>query len=339
MKKLLNTLYVTNPDAYVRKQDDAVNILVDNDVIMSIPFHVLEGLVLFGHVGCSTALLRECGARGVAVALLDERGRFLARIQGPVSGNVLLRRAQFSKSADCDYSLEMAKRFVAGKLHNSRIALRRCIRDYGENRDVSCAADRLSDASGSVAQMESLDELRGVEGDAARAYFGVFDHLIRVENSSSLFRGRSRRPPQDPVNAMLSFYYSLLARECGTACESVGLDPQVGFLHADRPGRSSLALDLMEELRAPFVDRFVLSLFNRRQVVDNDFEHIGDGVVLSDRARKESLNAWQQRKQETVTHPFLKEKVPLGLIPFLQAQLLARVLRGDLDDYPAFLWR
>lgn len=339
MKKLLNTLYVTNSDAYIRKQNDAICVNVGDDVIMSVPFHVLEGIVLFGHAGCSMALLRECGARGIAVALLDERDRFLARVQGPVSGNVLLRRAQFSKSGDHEYALEMAKRFIVGKLHNSRIALRRCVRDYGEDGEVASAAERLKDAAGNAVKVASLDELRGVEGDAAHLYFGVFTHLMRVEGANSLFKGRSRRPPQDPVNAMLSFYYSLLGRECATACETVGLDPQIGFLHSDRPGRSSLALDLMEELRAPFVDRFVLSLFNRRQIVADDFEKIGDGVVLSEKARKESLNAWQLRKQETLTHPFLKERVPIGLIPFLQAQLLARTLRGDLDDYPAFLWR
>ena len=341
MKRLLNTLYVTNPDAVVRKKSDAISVKIGESQAASIPFHLLDGIVLFGHVGCSAALLAACAEHGLSVVLLDENGRFKARVEGPISGNVLLRREQYARALSEDNSLEVAKRFVAGKLHNSKVVLQRQLRDYPEENgglaDVLIAFD---ENLGACKLAGSLDELRGIEGDAARRYFDVFGRLLRSEDERLKFSTRSRRPPRDPVNACLSFFYTMLARDMTTACESVGLDPQMGYLHACRPGRMSLALDLMEELRAPYVDRFVLSLFNRKQIGFNDF-HIdaSGGVFFKERAMKKVLGLWQAKKQEGITHPFLKERMTYGLIPFVQAQLFARYLRGDLSDYPAYMWR
>lgn len=338
MKKLLNTLYVTNDDCFLRKKDDAIAAFQGEDQVASIPFHVLESVVLFGHAGCSIPVMRECAVRGVSVVMLDERGRFCARVEGPVSGNVLLRRAQYMKSSDEAYSVALAQRFIAAKLRNSRVVLRRGVRDYGPNEALERASEYLADSCRGVSSASTLDELRGVEGDAAHAYFSAFPSLFRGD-AGCLFHGRTRRPPRDPVNSALSFYYALLAKDCASACETVGLDPQIGFLHADRPGRASLALDLMEELRAPLVDRFVLTLFNRGQLTGSDFTRIGEGYRFEDKALKLSLDEWQKRKQQTVAHPFLKEKIKIGLLPYVQANLLAKAVRGELDDYPAFLWR
>lgn len=338
MRRLLNTLYVTNPDALVRKQDDALCVELDDKKVMSVPFHVLDGVVLFGHAGCSMAALRACGERGVTVTMLDERGRYSGRFEGPTHGNVLLRREQYARSVDPNRCLLLAKRFVVAKVHNTRVVLLRQARDHAEFADELSAVAKGLHASGSAALATgSLDELRGVEGDAAHAYFSVFGRMIRAKGIS--FCGRNRRPARDPTNAMLSFFYTMLARDVATACESVGLDPQMGYLHACRPGRMSLALDLMEELRAPVVDRFVLALINRKQLDAGDFHMEGEACVFTDDAIKKALGLWQEKKREEVVHPFLNEKVPVGLIPFVQAQLLARYFRGDLDDYPAFLWR
>lgn len=341
MRRLLNTLYVTNPDALVKKRDDAISVSVGGERVMSVPFHVLEGVVLFGHVGCSAAFLAACAERGIGVVLLDERGRFKARVEGPVSGNVLLRREQYRRSDNGGECLHLAKRFVQAKLHNSVVVLQHYARDYPELYDeLRQTIDALQSAISMASLVGSLYELRGVEGDSAHKYFSTFGGLLRVPDSDGLFSGRSRRPPRDPVNAALSLFYSMLSRELATACESFGLDPQLGYLHACRPGRMSLALDLIEELRAPYVDRFVLTLFNRRQIDWGDFMVDAEGgYSFSERALKKVLGLWQQRKQEEIVHPFLKQKISLGLIPFVQAQLLARFLRGDLDDYPAFMWR
>ncbi|MCI7746541.1 MAG: type I-C CRISPR-associated endonuclease Cas1c [Collinsella sp.] len=341
MKRLLNTLYVTNPDAVVRKQSDAISVRVEGRQAMSVPFHVLEQVVLLGHVGCSMSLLAACAKRGVGVTLLDEQGRFSARVEGPVSGNVLLRREQYRRSCSEDEALPIAKRFVMGKLHNSRIVLQHYVRDYPELSDVlGPIIASLQSGKGKVREASSLDELRGVEGDAAHGYISVFGSLLRTGELGPTFTGRSRRPPKDPVNACLSFSYTMLSRDCASACESVGLDPQMGFLHACRPGRASLALDLMEELRSPCVDRFVLSLFNRKQLSSGDFRcDPSGGYSFTEKALKTALGLWQERKQAQMMHPFLKEKIPFGLLPFAQAQLLARYLRGDLNDYPACMWR
>ena len=343
MKKLLNTLYVTDPDARLVKADDALSVLVDDNRVLHVPFHLLDGIVMFGYRGCGASLLGECAERGISMSFLDANGRFLARLEGPVSGNVLLRRAQYRLSDDAGgEALAVAKRFVEAKIVNERRVLERCRRDYAEEVDQRfCdAVQTLRCSERRVAECETADELRGVEGDAAHVYFSVFDEMIRVDDSSFRFEGRSRRPPCDAVNALLSFFYSMLSRDIASACETVGLDPQIGFFHSDRPGRASMALDLIEELRAPYVDRIVLSLVNRRQVKASDFVSCEDGgVILSDDARKNVLGLWQKRKQEVVTHPFLKEKMPLGLVPFVQTQLFARFLRGDLKGYPPYVWR
>ena len=341
MRRLLNTLYVTNPDALVRKRADAISVSVDGKQIMSVPFHVLEGVVLFGHVGCSAAFLAACAERGIGVALLDERGRFKARVEGPVSGNVLLRREQYRRSDDERARLDLAKSFMLGKLHNTVIVLQHYARDYSELREkLDPTIYALRSSVPAAMEADHLHELLGIEGDSAHRYFSVFGCLLRVDSSEALFNGRSRRPPKDPVNAALSLFYSMLSRELATACESVGLDPQLGYLHSCRPGRASLALDLIEELRAPYVDRFVLSLFNRRQIDSSDFKVDSEGGhSFEEQAFKKVLGLWQQRKQEMIMHPFLKQRVPMGLIPFVQAQLLARHLRGDLEGYPAFMWR
>lgn len=342
MKKLLNTLYVTDPEARLVKADDALSVLVDERQVLHVPFHLLEGIVLFGYRGLSAPLLGACAERGISVSLLDANGRFLARLEGPISGNVLLRRGQYRRSDDEGVALEVAKRFVEAKIVNERRVLERYRRDYPDevNQALVGAIEGLRRQAAAVSLASTVDQLRGVEGDAAHGYFSVFDQMIRVDEPSLHFGGRSRRPPRDVINALLSFFYSMLSRDIASACETVGLDPQVGFFHRDRPGRASMALDLIEELRAPYVDRFVLSLVNRRQVAAGDFMKGEDGgVVLSDDARKAVLGLWQKRKQEIITHPFLKEKIPMGLLPFLQVQLFARYLRGDLDGYPAFLWR
>ncbi|MDO4806810.1 MAG: type I-C CRISPR-associated endonuclease Cas1c [Coriobacteriales bacterium] len=341
MRRMLNTLYVTNTDAYLRKQDDCIAVFVDNKKAMSVPFHLLEGMVLFGHVSCSTALLGACASHGVRVTLLDERGRYMARVEGSVSGNVLLRREQYRRAADEAESLSLAKRFVAAKLHNQRIVLQHYARDYPDIRSlgVEDAIESLRQGRQDVVTAKNLDELRGVEGNAAHQYYSVFGLLLRTSDEGISFSGRSRRPPKDCVNAALSFAYTLMSRDIASACEAVGLDPQMGFLHACRPGRSSLALDLVEEFRSAYVDRFVLTLFNRKQLRATDFIHEGQGVVFKEKALKRVLASWQERKQGQMTHPFLDDRVKLGLLPFVQAQLLAKYLRGDLTDYPALLWK
>ncbi len=341
MRRLLNTLYVTNPDAMVRKRHDAICVTVPGQKEMSVPFHILDGVVLFGHVGASSAFIASCAERGLSVVLLDEQGRFRARVEGAVSGSVLLRREQYRRALSEDESLLLARRFVMAKVHNARIVLLHSARDHQEHAaELRQAAETLQMSKASALHAATLDELRGIEGDAAHTYFGNFHLLLRSLGNGVQFKGRSRRPPQDPVNACLSLFYTLLARDVATACESVGLDPQMGYLHACRPGRASLALDLMEEFRAPYVDRFVLSLFNRGQLQMRDFNtDVAGGVFFRDNAMKDALRLWQEKKQEKVTHPFLGERIPYGLLPFLQAQLLARHLRGDLDGYPACLWR
>lgn len=339
MKRLLNTLYLTNPDAYLRKRDDALAVYVEQDEVMSVPFHLLEGIVLFGHVGFSTSVLGACASRGVSVVILDERGRFQARVDGPTRGNILLRKEQYRRSADGIGCLGIAKRFVVAKVHNSRLILQHYGRDYPDMREngLDRAVDALGASRNEAKVCVSLDELRGVEGNAAHLYYSSLGGALRCEDMC--FQGRSKRPPQDPMNAALSFFYTVLSRELASACESVGLDPQMGYLHACRPGRASLALDLVEELRAPIVDRFVLSLFNRKQLSSSDFLPGSQGFFFKETVLKKVLGYWQQKKQDQIMHPFLGERMPLGLIPFVQAQLFARYLRGDISDYPAFLWR
>jgi CRISPR-associated protein Cas1 len=341
MKKLLNTLYVTNPDAYVCLENENISVLLDHTPVLRVPMHILEAVVLFGHVSCSMPMLGACAKHGIRIVILDERGRFSARVEGPVSGNILLRESQYRLANDQAFALKVSKRFVAAKIANSRRVLQRKVRDHKELKSrLDSVILSLSQSVGNVLEAQSLDELRGLEGDAAHEYFSVFWEMISSADQAIKFNGRVRRPPTDPVNAALSFFYSMLSYDIASACETVGLDPQKGFYHQIRPGRQSLALDLVEEFRAPYVDRFVLSLFNRGQLASSDFQKDAEGAVsFNDSALKKALDAWQKRKQVKLIHPFLKEEVQIGLLPYIQAQLFARYLRGGLDDYAAFLWR
>lgn len=343
MKKLLNTLYVTTQGAYLAKDGETVLVRIEQETRLRVPIHTLDGIVCFGNVTCSPFLLGFCGERGVTVSFLTEYGRFLARVQGPISGNVLLRREQYRRADQPDRAADVARGFVIAKVANARAVLQRALRDNPETDgrgEIQQAVQRLALHLGDLKRSLPLDRLRGIEGDAGRTYFSVFDHLITAQKNAFTFRGRNRRPPLDNVNALLSFVYTLLMHDARSALEAVGLDPQVGFLHADRPGRHSLALDLMEEFRPFLADRLVLSLINRQQVKPNGFKHTESGAVtMNDKTRKEVLVAYQKRKQEELQHPFIGERVPIGLLLHLQAQLLSRHLRSDLDAYPPFLWK
>ncbi len=344
MKKLLNTLFVTTEGASLRKDGENLVAEVEGAERARVPLHMLASVVVFGGIFVSPALMAACAAAGITLVLLGRNGRFQARVEGPVTGNVLLRRAQYGAS---DAPEEIVRSLLIGKVANQRAVLMRALRDYGseftdaDRAAITAVTERLARIIRRVQLSDNtLDALRGSEGEAAHLYFSVFDHLIRSPDEAMRWKGRSRRPPLDPVNALLSFLYTLLTHDCRSACEAIGLDPAVGFLHRDRPGRPSLALDLMEELRPALADRLVLSLINRRQVRARDFEtRDGGAVMMSDDARKTVLTAWQERKKEERVHPFLAEKAPLGLVPYLQAQMLARHLRGDLDAYPPWFWK
>ena len=343
MRQLLNTLFVTSEDIYLSLDGENVVANRDRQELARYPLHTLAGIVSFSYAGASPALMGACAKREVSLAFCTPRGRFLARITGEASGNVLLRRTQYRIADDPGPCCRLARNMVFGKVYNARWSLERTRRDHGLRVD----GQRLADASAQLRQLlpqirseTAPDSLRGLEGAAATVYFGVLDQLILGEKPLFSFQGRSRRPPMDPINALLSFAYSLLANDCAAALESVGLDSYVGFLHRDRPGRVSLALDLMEELRPCMADRFVLTLVNNRVVGEGDFDRRENGAVfLNDAGRRTFLNHWQQRKRETLTHPYLREKVSWGLIPYVQALLLARHLRGDLEEYPPFLWK
>jgi len=343
MRSLLNTLYVTTQGSYLSRDGETVLIRVERETKLRVPIHTLGGIVCFGQVSCSPPLMELCGERNVAISFLSERGKFYARVQGPVSGNVLLRREQYRRSDDLNFSADVARMMVIGKVANCRAVLLRATRDYPDSANaptIEAAEGRLGHLINDLRKPQPLDQVRGMEGDGARTYFGVFDHLITAQKDGFFFRERSRRPPLDNLNGMLSFVYTLLVHDAAAALETVGLDPAVGFLHRDRPGRPSLALDLMEELRPVLADRVVLSLINRQQVKADGFRTTETGAVLmDDSTRKEVLLAYQTRKQEEIRHPFLNEKVELGLLLHVQALLFARFLRGDLDAYPPFLWK
>lgn len=343
MKHLLNTLYVTTQGAYLAREGETVVVRVEKEDRLRVPIHTLGGVVCFGQVGASPALMGLCGERGVSLSFLSERGRFLARVQGPVSGNVLLRREQYRRADDGPATAVLARSLVAGKVINARAALLRAARrepDSPAGQALTTAARELAGRLRELADTSYLECVRGLEGEAARAYFEVFDHLVRAQKDAFFFRVRSRRPPLDNLNALLSFLYTLLMHDVASALEGVGLDPAVGFLHRDRPGRKSLALDLMEELRPVLADRLALTLVNRQQVQAKGFSASpSGGVFMDDATRKAVLVAYQERKREELTHPFLGEKLELGLVPHVQALLLARHLRGDLDAYPPFVWR
>lgn len=346
MRRHLNTLYVTTEGAYARKDGANVVVEVDGAERMRVPIHMIGAFVAFGRVGLSPALMGFCVEEGVTITHLSENGRFLARIEGPVSGNVLLRRAQYRAADDPAKAQAIVSAIVIAKALNQRNVIRRALRDHGsemaeEGRTaLETAEARLTDIARRGQRPANVETLRGLEGEAAAVYFGVFDRLVRTEDEAFRFRSRSRRPPLDPMNALLSFLYTLLVHDCRSALETVGLDPAAGFLHALRPGRPSLALDLVEEFRPNVADRLALSLINRGQIGPTAFRRMDNGaVLLTEEARKTVLVAWQERKKNEILHPFLEEKTTLGLLPHLQAQLLARWLRGDLDGYPPMVWR
>lgn len=344
MKKLLNTIYVTTEGTSLKKDGENLVAEIDGVERARVPMHMLASLVVFGAIYISPALIAACAGAGITIVFLDRFGRFQARVEGPIAGNVLLRRAQY-RAAEAPE--EIVRSLLIGKISNQRAVLMRGLRDAGADipmqtsHGVVEATQRQSHILRKInAVWMGLEQLRGMEGEAASLYFGAFDALIRAPDPQMRFRGRSRRPPLDPVNALLSFLYTLLTHDCRSAAESVGLDPAVGFLHRDRPGRPSLALDLMEELRPILADRLALSLINRRQLRVADFEARDGGAVwLTDNGRKTVLAAWQERKKQERQHAFLGESVPHGLVPHIQAQLLARHLRGDLDAYPPWFWK
>lgn len=341
MKTLLNTLYVQTQGALLRLDHDTLKVEVEGRPRLQVPLHHLGSLVLFGEVCVTPALLARCAAEGRSVAWFSAHGRFQARVEGPVSGNVLLRRAQHEALGDPERPREIARHVVAGKLRNLRTVLLRGAREAEAPEaaaPLSQAARHLAELLRELPRASHLEEVRGLEGDASRRYFAAFPHLLRGEGEVFTFRGRNRRPPLDPVNALLSFLYTLLLHDCVGALEGVGLDPQVGFLHALRPGRPALGLDLMEELRPILGDRLALTLINRRQLTEKDFDRRpGGAVLLNEAGRKKVLVAYQERKQQEITHPFLEQRLPLGLVPHLQARLLARHLRGELAAYPPYL--
>lgn len=340
MRKLLNTLYITTPEAYLSKDGLNAVVSVDNKELFRIPIMNVESIVTFGYMGASPGLMKLCMDNGVALSFMTPQGRFICRVQGATRGNVLLRKKQYSLSGDENVALHLAKLFITGKVFNTRNILQRYIRDNGSDEEVEVVIKQLDWQKKRIMQAETMDILRGEEGQAANSYFDVFGHLILHQKEDFPFKGRSRRPPKDEVNAMLSFVYTLIANDVAAALETVGLDPYVGFMHTLRPGRTSLAMDMMEELRAYLGDRLVLSMINRKQITKKDFIRQGDeSFVMTDDCRKELLTTWQKRKQEIIEHPYLKEKIPIGLLPYVQAMLLARFLREDLDDYPVFLMR
>ena len=343
MKQLLNTLFVTSEDIYLSVDGENVVANRDKQVVARYPLHTLQNIVSFSYSGASPALMGTCAEKGIGLAFCTPRGRFLARVCGENSGNVLLRREQYRVADNPERSCRIARNMIFGKLHNARWSIGRTIRDHGmrvEKEALSNASRELQNLLPMVAEATEVSVLRGLEGVGAAAYFGVFDEMILNRKEDFFFHGRNRRPPLDRVNAMLSFAYSLLSHDCACALESVGLDAYVGFLHTDRPGRASLALDLMEELRSCMADRFVLTLMNNRKIKPEDFQVQDSGaVLLTDDGRRTFLKAWQEKKRETLTHPFLGEKLAWGMIPYIQALLLARYLRGDLDAYPPFLWK
>ena len=344
MRKLLNVLYVTSPEGYLSRDGRNVVVRVGEEEKARFPIHILESIVCFTYAGASPALMELCAESGVALSFLSESGKFLARLTGPMTGNVLLRRKQYRMADDRTAAAAIVRNLIIAKTTNSRTVIRRAMSDHGEVVGDTRLQRAFNDLTQIVQRVlecpDDVEALRGWEGQAANAYFSGFNDLIRNPEQAFRFNTRTRRPPRDPVNALLSFAYTLLRHDVQSALETVGLDPYVGFLHTDRPGRPSLALDLMEELRPYLADRLVLTLINRKQLTPKDFVVSETaGVVLTTEARKAVLGAWQERKRETIEHPFLNERIEVGLIPHVQALLLARYIRGDLDGYPPFIWR
>lgn len=343
MKKLMNTLYITSENSYLGLDGENIVVYEDNKEKGRLPLHNLEGIVSFGYRGVSPALMGACAEKNISLCFMTPQGKFLARVTGKVRGNVILREQQYTSCQDSTRSLEIAKNCIIGKVYNARWVLERCVRDHDMQIDVEKvknASDQLKYSLKLIQSCETKNQLRGIEGEAAKVYFGVLDDLILQQKKDFYFQGRNKRPPMDNMNAMLSFVYTLLTNMIASSLECVGLDPYVGYLHTERPGRASLALDMIEELRAVLADRFVLSLVNKKIVNGKNFKKKENGAVLmDDELRKRILTEWQNKKKETITHPFLKEKVEWGMVPYVQAMLLARYLRGDLDAYPVFLWK
>ena len=343
MRKLLNTLYVSSQGSYLRREGETVVIEREMQQVLQLPIHTIGGIVCFGNVLCSPFLLGFCAERDVSVSFLSEHGRFLACVRGPVSGNVLLRRQQYRMADDEEKTRGIAANIVSGKLVNCRVVINRTIRDHAAKVDTGAlreASESISRIIERIPRAASTDEVRGLEGQAAAEYFRIFDHLIVDQKEDFIFTERNRRPPLDEVNALLSFIYTLLAHDVRSALETVGLDPAVGFLHRDRPGRPGLALDIMEEFRPVIADRLVLSLINRRQLGKKGFTRAASGAVtMDDDTRKTVLVEYQNRKQDEVYHPYIEETVPIGLLFFIQANLMARYIRGDIDGYPPIFWR
>ena len=343
MKKLLNTLYVTSENSYLGLDGENIVIYEENKELGRLPLHNLESIVSFGYRGVSPALMGACADRNIALCFLTPQGKFLARVTGKTQGNIVLREQQYNSCMDPEISLEIAKNCILGKVYNARWVLERAVRDHGMQIDaerVKTASMNLKNSLKLIQNCESKEQLRGFEGEAASVYFGVFDELILQQKKDFKFEGRNKRPPMDNMNAMLSFVYTLLTNNIAAALEGVGLDPYMGYLHTERPGRASLALDMIEELRAVMADRFVLTLVNNRMIRPEDFQMQDSGaVLLTDDGRKKFLKSWQERKRDTLTHPYLGEKLCWGMIPYVQALLLARYIRGDLEAYPPFLWK
>lgn len=343
MRHLLNTLFVTSEDIYLSLDGENIVANRGKEAVARYPLHTLSGILSFSYAGASPALMGACAKRGISLTFCTQHGKFLARVSGEANGNVLLRRTQYRVADDPVQSCRIARTMIFGKIYNARWCIERTRRDHGlrvDGEKLSAVSAQMKELLPQILAATELDSLRGLEGAAATVYFSVWDQMILGNKDVFTFQARSRRPPKDPVNALLSFAYSLLANDCAAALESVGLDAYVGFLHRDRPGRSSLALDLMEELRPCVADRFVLTSINNRIFQKTDFEYReSGGVYLKDDARRIFLQRWQERKRESLTHPFLGEKIPWGLVPYLQALLLSRYLRGDLEEYPPFLWK
>ena len=343
MKKLLNTLYVLSADAYLSVDGENVVVNKGDAVAGRFPLHTLQSIEYFGYKGASPKLMGECASRGIDLVFFTPTGKFLARVAGQPAGNVLLRRQQYRLCDDAERSLEVSRNFIIGKIFNSRWVLERTNRDHPTQVNVHLLQGKSEELKGYLAEArsaQSVDELRGIEGSAARSYYHAFGEAVLVDDDIFAFRGRNKRPPKDAVNAMLSFAYTLLANDCASALNGVGLDPFVGAMHALRPGRKSFALDLMEELRSPFADRIVLTCINNRMMSESSFRFFEDGaVLLNDAGRRKFLEVWQKRKKDIITHPYLKEKVEWGMVPHIQSLLLARFIRGDIDGYPPFMWK
>lgn len=343
MKKLLNTLYVTSPEKYLSLDGENIVVKENGEDCARIPIHNIESIVTMGYAGISPALLGKCSEKNIFVVFLSRSGRFLSSIVGPYNGNVVLRQNQYRTADKEEKCTEIAKNIITGKIYNARWVIERASRDYAASLDVAKlkkVSGQLKDALLMIQGCSDTQQIRGIEGEAAARYFSVFDDLILQQKADFIFNGRQKRPPTDYVNAMMSFAYTLLCSMTASALYSVGLDPYVGFMHKIRPGRTSLVLDMMEELRSVYADRFVISLINKRIITKSDFFVKENGAVFfNEDGRKKFLNQWQTKKQQIITHPFLKEKIQWGMVPYVQALLLARYLRGDIDGYPPFLWK